>query len=1036
MEVVLVGRSRELAVLDEGVRAAVAGQCAVLLLTGEAGIGKTRLLEELGTRMERAGGRAVWGRTWVGLAPAFWPWTQVLGTLAERDDPAPELVGLDDRADASSRLARFDATSAFLVRRAATRPLALLLDDVHAADASSLLLLEFLARHVRSAHLLVAITARDGEATADVEAALARIRRDAKRIVVGRLDATEVARLVGGRVPPQLVGQLHELSAGNPLFVEELVACIAAHGDLSGLARITGVRAVIRDRIARLPETTTSTLVAAALAGREFRGAVIADVEGISASEIERRLDPAVRLAVVTRSGLDRYRFSHGLVAESLAEAPPEDVVRLHGKLADALERLEGDDAASAIAHHRLSIAHVDPPAAIVAAAAAERAARVALVHLAFEDAAALLDRALAVLPDDPATHKQRTGLMCVRAEALQHAGEHARARELCDRAADLARGAGDGVLLARIALARGIEFQFGATDRVLVDMLQEALATMPDGDSSLRARCLARLAAAEQPAPDPRKPIATAREAIAMARRIGDRRTRLDVIHVAFAALVEFVPPAELDVLLRELFVLATSPGDRLIALRNRLRHCFVALDLADRAAFDAAVATHAELAETVGMARWLWPAKLIASMVASFEGRFAEGRLAADEAEAIGTGDPQGERTFAYHRWATAWTQTAPSAALARRVAERYEYARAAMQLVAALDDGDLAALPAALAATEALVANDDITASAMVDAVAAIGDRQRARQLFAQLAPSSGRVWVVSMTGFVLQDFADRCLLVLATVLEDWAAVDRYGRAAAALAARLDAPPWLARIHADWATALDRCGERARADHLWLEARVEAARLDMPGLLARCERARRDQPPPATVAIEPPSEPDPSEPDPREPVSVAREGDLWIVRGRGCIARVRNSRGMQMLARLVADPGREIHALDLVGDGGGVDTGDAGELLDPKAKAAYRKRMAELTEELEEAEAWRDPLRAERARTELETLARELQRAVGLGGRDRMAGAARERARTNAQRRLAFAIQQIRNAAPALGEHLATAVSTGTFCVYNPG
>jgi hypothetical protein len=288
---------------------------------------------------------------------------------------------------------------------------------------------------------------------------------------------------------------------------------------------------------------------------------------------------------------------------------------------------------------------------------------------------------------------------------------------------------------------------------------------------------------------------------------------------------------------------------------------------------------------------------------------------------------------------------------------------------------------------------------------------------------------------MTGFVLQDFTDRSLLIFASLLERWDAVDTHARLALDLARKLEAAPWLARIRADWAQALDRHGERARADELWSAARSDAERLGMPGLVERCVVARPEgaATPPRIVSPAPGARHDAQLAD--EPVSVAREGALWIVRGRGCVAHIRDSRGVQMLARLVAEPRREFHALDLVGDGGGLDTGDAGEILDPKAKAAYRKRLAELTEELEEAEAWRDAARAERARTEIDALAGELERAVGLGGRDRKAGAASERARSNVQRRLAYAIQQVSTAAPSLGAHLTSRIRTGTFCVYDP-
>jgi hypothetical protein len=145
--------------------------------------------------------------------------------------------------------------------------------------------------------------------------------------------------------------------------------------------------------------------------------------------------------------------------------------------------------------------------------------------------------------------------------------------------------------------------------------------------------------------------------------------------------------------------------------------------------------------------------------------------------------------------------------------------------------------------------------------------------------------------------------------------------------------------------------------------------------------------------------------------------------------------------MLARLVAEPGRELHVLDLGGGGGagaggpGIDTGDAGPVLDAEARTAYRDRYEDLEQEIAEAEADNDPARAEKARAEREALAEELARGVGLGGRERRAGAAAERARVNVQRRLKDALDRIAAADPELGRHLARSVRTGTFCCYEP-
>jgi hypothetical protein len=140
----------------------------------------------------------------------------------------------------------------------------------------------------------------------------------------------------------------------------------------------------------------------------------------------------------------------------------------------------------------------------------------------------------------------------------------------------------------------------------------------------------------------------------------------------------------------------------------------------------------------------------------------------------------------------------------------------------------------------------------------------------------------------------------------------------------------------------------------------------------------------------------------------------------------------KGLGYLATLVASPGREFHAIDL---GGGSDLGDAGELLDAEAKARYKERLADLQEELEEAQRFNDLERAARAEHEIGFLTDELGRAVGLGGRTRRAGSAAERARLNVSRAISAALKRIGAHERALGEHLTATVRTGLFCSYNP-
>jgi hypothetical protein len=184
--------------------------------------------------------------------------------------------------------------------------------------------------------------------------------------------------------------------------------------------------------------------------------------------------------------------------------------------------------------------------------------------------------------------------------------------------------------------------------------------------------------------------------------------------------------------------------------------------------------------------------------------------------------------------------------------------------------------------------------------------------------------------------------------------------------------------------------------------------------------------------------------------------REGEYWTVRYEGSVARLADAKGLGYLARLLADPGREFLAVDLEAAGSQAerpapsrardavgrgelpvrgDLGDAGALLDARAKAAYKARLDELAAELDEAERCNDPGRAARAGAERDFLVGELARAVGLGGRDRRAASHAERARLNVTRAVRAAMAHLARANPALGRHLAPTIRTGRYCSYTP-
>jgi len=203
---------------------------------------------------------------------------------------------------------------------------------------------------------------------------------------------------------------------------------------------------------------------------------------------------------------------------------------------------------------------------------------------------------------------------------------------------------------------------------------------------------------------------------------------------------------------------------------------------------------------------------------------------------------------------------------------------------------------------------------------------------------------------------------------------------------------------------------------------------------GMQALCERldalradvGRGAAPPPASSAV------------------LRREGDFWTLAHAGKVSRLRDSKGLRYLARLLADPGREFHVLDLaaangaqVGDGQAATLrqGQADLVLDERAKHAFRGRLEDLRAELEEAETHNDRGRAEAAQGEIDALTEQLARAVGLGGRDRAVGAVAERARSSVTKALRNAIRLIGANDPALSRLLTQTVRTGTYCCYEP-
>ena len=655
----LLGRDRELAELDAALRSAEGGQGALVLVVGEPGIGKTRLANAFAHAAVARGAQVTWGHAWeAGGAPAYWPWIEALRPFAaitarasdaERTRIAPlahllpELAGCKEPAPAADpaqhRFRLFDAVAAFLSLVARERPLVVLLDDVHVADVGSLSLLHFVARQTHGSRVVVLATYRDVEARLSAEAgdALAKIAREGRYLALRRLRHDEVASWAAAEGITD-ADALFAATEGNPLFVVEMLRLARDRGNASSVAgRLPdGVRDVIRARLALLSPAARALLDAGSVLGRTLDLGIVASLVDLPLATVRDLAAEAVRSNALVDAG-DRTSFSHILICEVLRQdLPAARRVELHARAARVLLDRYGDDAdaslAEAVQHLFAAIPHVPPDQAITwARRGAQRAAR----RLAFEEAAELLSRATEYLPAGHDAEKH--DLLLELAGARIGAGLATLGRETALAAATIARRLDDAERLAHAALCYGSVFVIGQVHRVLVGLLDEALAALPAEDSPLRARLLARLAAALQPAEDPEHPITLAREAIEMARRVADESTRLEVLVAGTSAMLFFGDPRERLPLDSELVTIATRAGDRLAVLRGLMRLVFDHLELGDTASADRTIEEYDDLSRAVDLPAFRWRAPVMRAMRAMMEGKYEAAEALCAEAGAI---------------------------------------------------------------------------------------------------------------------------------------------------------------------------------------------------------------------------------------------------------------------------------------------------------------------------------------------------------------------------------------------------------------
>jgi tetratricopeptide (TPR) repeat protein len=1092
-----VGRSRELVALSEALSETAAGRGRVVMLVGEAGIGKTRTAAEFARRASSAGALVLRGGCYEGeWAPPYGPFVEaltvharaaapaelrrdlgfgasalsrVLPVLRERLSDIPESVALQPDEE---RFRLFDAVSQFLITLSRHRPLVLMLDDLHWVDAGTAALLRHVGRTVHRNPLLLIgayrdVDGRDGSSLGELMGALDRESR-CHRLRLPALDEAESASLAtavaAAPVPMTVLDRIGQESGGNPFFIKELVQQWTETGRPERLGREASVPAsiqhVIRRRLERLSDETIRVLTVATAFTGPFHLAVVGDVAGLDEDAALAAVDAALSASLIQPvPHADAYEFSHALIRSTLyASQNPSRRFRLHRRVAEVMEQLYGDravDHAGEIAHQyerskTLSGADRGATYAIEAALCAEAAA-------AHDEAARFWRMAIELLPSDDARRSRvLRGLSFALTWsldvdlALQVAAEAARVTAEQEGRSETARFLGHlCVAMAAAGSPRGgwecsrlgLPYLENRRDETWVRLMVHDLARREAEDTE---RLGIPLDTAE------RLDIATTAEKLVW--------SRWEQIYLGSNGYL--CPRTGREV--RERFgdhlwwVLYHNGGRDIPLWRQRARESTEQGRIAEAALYLAHLsrcenslgrfaAARKDFAEASNLAGRLSGSSIqsLTLMAARYELCVAAGEgfeEMLEQADALARGSEN------------AWAFAAINAGAARAMAWLGE-ADTAMALVAeVIQPLDLAA---------GWMTNYPGVACDVAEALWLSDRKEHAESIERNLRSKV----VEPDLPHVLRD-GRRSLAHLCALQGRYEEAEEWFEASGRTLENLGGRPARAMVDYDVALMLVRRDRAADAERAQLQAESALRQfgiLGMPGwvrraelLLGRIARSRSD----VQVQGAPVEGGESSADEPTvsfEKLSSAGRsgvfrlsGEVWTLAYDGHSIQLKQHRGIEFLSHLLAHPGLEIHAFELVNnarrnvpanptraakDLRAASPEDAGEHLDPEALLQYRARMRDLRSDLEEASANDDLGHSERIQAEIDFLERELSRAVGLGGRVRRAGSASERARVNVTRAVSEALRRIGRHHPTLGAHLRDTIRTGTTCSYRP-
>ena len=702
---VFVGRQREMGELKACLEDSLSGRGRLVTLVGEPGIGKTRTAQELATYAGLRGAQVLWGRSYEEQGvPPYWPWVQAIRSYVREREPEqlrsemgagaadiaevvsdvrerlPDLQPVPQLEPDQARFRLFDSISAFLKTASQRQPLVLVLDDLHWADQPSLLLLQFVARELGGARLLLIGTYRDVELSRQhpLAEALGELNRERlfQRVLLRGLTQEDVGHFIemtsGNSTPRGLVDAVHSQTEGNPLFVTEVVRLLAQEGALtpdpgrggsrtaptgtegdSWTIRIPeGVREVIGRRLNRLSQRCNEALTVASILGREFTMAQLRPlVEEVSEDRLFEVLEEALASRVIEElpQSVGRYQFTHALIQETLAaELSLTRRVRLHGRIAEALEELYGADAgahAAELAHHFAQAEAVVGTEKLVrySLAAGERA----LNSYAWEEAQAQFERGLAAkgvlsVGEDPIPDMQAADSLFGYGRARIGTAQRYEVQEAVDilaRAFDYY--VENGEVAPAVAVA-SYSVPMGGVRTGMARVIRTALPLVPS--NSLEAgRLLSSLGfEAGRVEGDYEQAAEAFAQALSIARGEGD--AALEMKTLASSADVDFWHSKLEQSLNTSLEVIerASRSGNIQIEANARLTATRVLISIGEGERAQVQTSALLELGERLRDRYWLVTALYECSNLASLQGELQMGREFGERAVALAPNDP----------------------------------------------------------------------------------------------------------------------------------------------------------------------------------------------------------------------------------------------------------------------------------------------------------------------------------------------------------------------------------------------------------